>query len=149
MANEIFNFFRYNDLLAAGGQPTKEQIEKLQKEGYEAIINLSPVSTKNYFGDEAAEVERSGMEYVHYPVDCSNLKESHFLTFSSILKSMEGKRVFVHCGGNVKSSNLIHMYHVVEKGEKEEKSLKMLKKIQVPEEKWIKYFRSFGMAGLN
>ena len=149
MTNGIFNFLQYNELLAAGGQPTKEQITQLQKEGYKAIINLSPVSTKNYLHDEAMEVEKAGMQYVHYPIDCSNLKLSHFVTFRNILKSLEEKRVFVHCGRNIKSSNLIHMYYVVEKGEKEEKSLQILRKIQIPEEKWLSYFRQFGMAGLN
>lgn len=149
MTSKIFNFYTYNNNLAAGGQPTAEQIEALSEEGYKAVISISPVSTRNYLPVEAELTEKLDLEFVHYPIDCSNLKDNHYKVFKSVLSELEGKKVFVHCGGNIKSSNLIHMYNVLEKGVDEAESLLELKKIQQPEEKWFNYFKKMGMQGLS
>jgi protein tyrosine phosphatase (PTP) superfamily phosphohydrolase (DUF442 family) len=146
---DIANYFKYNELLSSGAQPSAEQIEALKAHGFEVIVNISPSSTRNAIKDEAQVVEKQQMDYVHFPVDCSNLRPIHYNTFRGIMAGLEGKKVFVHCGGNIKSSNLLHMYHVLHKGMDEAESLKTLKKIQNPEAKWFNYFRSFGMQGLE
>lgn len=149
MVKEIFNYFEYDEKLSAGGQPTEKQIEALRESGVEVVLSLSPTSTPNYLQSEADLVEGMNMQYVHFPVNCSNLKPEHFTAFKGLMSGLNGKKTFVHCGGNIKTSNLIHMYNVVEKGLKEEDSLKELKQIQEPEPKWIDYFKSFGMQGLS
>ena len=146
---QIFNYHQYDDKLAAGGQPTEEQIADLKKAGYEAIVSLSPVSTRNYLPSEAMLSEQLGLDFIHFPVDCSQLKPTHYATFRGIMKGLEDKKIFVHCGGNIKSSNLIHMFKVLENGVREADSLAELRTIQDPENKWFSYFKSFGMQGLN
>ena len=37
MIEEIVNYHKYNEKLAAGGQPTAEQLEALKNEGYEVL----------------------------------------------------------------------------------------------------------------
>lgn len=145
----IQNYYQYNESLAAGAQPTPEQIAALKENGFEAIVNISPVSARNALKDEAYAVEQLQMDYIHFPVDCSNLRPVHYLAFKGIMSGLEGKKVFVHCGGNIKSSNLLHMYHVLEKGMNEAESLATLKKIQNPEEKWFRYFKMMGMQGVG
>lgn len=145
----IVNYFQYNELLAAGAQPTAEQIAALKAGNFEAVVNISPVSARNALKEEAQLVEQNQMDYIHFPVDCSNLRPIHYATFKGIMNGLEGKKVFVHCGGNIKSSNLLHMYSVLEKGMDEAESLKILKKIQNPEEKWFNYFRQMGMKGIS
>jgi len=148
-ATQITNYFSYSDLLAAGGQPSTEQLRLLKDEGFEIIINISPVSAKNAIHDEHRQVEQLQMDYVHFPVDCSNLREFHYLTFRSLLDVSKKKKTFVHCGGNIKTSNLIHMYNVLELGADESESLETLREIQEPEEKWFDYFKKMGMQGLQ
>lgn len=148
-AKGINNFYQYNDLLAAGGQPSEQQIRVLKEEGYEAIVNISPVTTRNYFDGEAALIEELNMHYIHFPVDCGNLQEIQYFVFRNILDGLKGNKVFVHCGGNIKSSNLIHMYQTLEEGVDESQSLQSLKKIQQPEEKWFSFFQKLGMKGLQ
>jgi protein tyrosine phosphatase (PTP) superfamily phosphohydrolase (DUF442 family) len=143
----ISNFYAYSPELAAGGQPTPLQIESLKESGFEVVINISPASAKNALDSEHLLVEKTGMDYIHFPVDCSNLREIHYHTVSAILGSLRDKKVFMHCGGNIKTSNLIHMYHVLEKGMDEMMSLETLRKIQNPEDKWFLYFRKMGMTG--
>lgn len=149
MVKNIYNYYQYSDTLAAGGQPTPEQLEALKKEGFQVVFSISPASTRNYLQTEAAIAESLGMEFVHYPVDCSNLKDSHYKVFSKILEGIADKKVFVHCGGNIKSSSLIHMYKVLEMGVNEEDSLQELKTIHKPEQKWFEYFKKQGMQGLS
>jgi len=148
MIEEIVNYHKYNEKLAAGGQPTAEQLEALKNEGYEVIVNISTPSARNFLHREHSEVENLGMYYVHFPVDCSALDPVHYSTFSGIMKGISGRKVFVHCGGNIKSSNLIHMYHVLEEGMDERISFETLLKIQEPEEKWNNYFKMMGMRGV-
>jgi protein tyrosine phosphatase (PTP) superfamily phosphohydrolase (DUF442 family) len=149
MVNNIFNYYQYSKKLAAGGQPTEEQLQFLKSEEYEVIVSISPTSTKNYLSKEAEIIENLGIHFIHFPIDCGNLQEIHYQTFKAIMDSIQNKKTFIHCGGNIKTSNLIHMYQVLEKGINEEDSLTELKKIQQPEEKWFHYFRKMGMQGLN
>jgi protein tyrosine phosphatase (PTP) superfamily phosphohydrolase (DUF442 family) len=146
---DIQNYYQYNELLASGAQPSRDQIEALKKNQFEVVVNISPITAKNALLNEAALVEQQQMDYVHFPVDCSHLRPIHYNTFKGIMNGLEGKKVFVHCGGNIKSSNLIHMYHVMEKGMDESESLDTLKKIQNPEDKWFFYFKRMGMKGIN
>lgn len=141
----ILNFFQYNDKLASGAQPNAEQITLLKEQGFEAIVNISTPSAKNALSNEAQMVEKLKMDYVHFPVDCSNLRPFHFETFKGIMNGLEGKKVFVHCGANIKSSNLLFMYHVLEKGLNKEASYKVLTQIQTPEAKWYSYFKEMGI----
>jgi protein tyrosine phosphatase (PTP) superfamily phosphohydrolase (DUF442 family) len=145
----IQNYFQYTDSLSSGAQPTQEQIAALKNNGFDVIVNISPVSTRNAIKDEAQLVEQLQMDYIHFPVDCSNLRPLHYNTFKGIMNGLEAKKVFVHCGGNIKSSNLLHMYHVLEKGIDEKESLQTLRKIQNPEEKWFNYFKKMGMQGIS
>lgn len=149
MNHSIANFFQYSDKLSAGAQPTAEQIENLKNDGYEVIINISPASARNSMSNEAEIVEKLSMDYIHFPVDCSNLRPLHYTTFEGIMNGVNNKKVFVHCGGNIKSSNLIHMYDVLAKGKDEATSLCTLRKIQQPENKWFEYFELMGMEGIR
>ena len=148
MIHLIDSYYQYNDQLASGAQPSEALFGGLKEAGFEAIINLSPASTRNALADESAIVEKTGMVYVHFPEDCSHLQPHHYSSFEGIMNGLKGKKIFVHCGGNIKSSNLIHMYDVLTNGKDEAASLKTLLKIQQPEEKWYDYFRLMGMQGI-
>lgn len=145
MNHTIANFYRYSDQLAAGAQPTTDQLIDLKTDGYTVIVNISPISTKNALHNEAELVEKMGLDYIHFPVDCSHLRPVHYKTFEGIMNGVKDQKVFVHCGGNIKSSNLIHMYNVIANGKDEKTSLQTLYKIQQPEDKWFVYFREMGM----
>jgi len=149
MEQPISNYYKYSDKLASGAQPTESQIADLQHEGFEAVFNISPVSARNALHNEAALVENTGMYYVHFPVDCSNLQPIYYKTFEGIMNGLKNKKVFVHCGSNIKSSNLIHIYDVLANGKDETESLQTLLKIQQPEDKWFDYFKLMGMKGIR
>lgn len=149
MKHSIGNYFQYSDILSAGAQPAADQILDLMTDGYEVIVNISPSSARNALANEASLVERTGMYYAFFPVDCGNLQPIHYLTFAGIMNGIKDKKAFVHCGGNIKSSNLLHMWDVLANGKDERESLQTLYKIQRPEAKWFEYFKLMGMQGLR
>ena len=87
----ISNFYRYSDNLLTGGQPSPEQFKLLKDSGVELVINISPVTARNALRNEHEIVENLSMDYIHFPVDCSNLREIHYLTVSALLNAAEGK----------------------------------------------------------
>lgn len=145
----IENYFEHSSKLSSGAQPNIEQIAELKQNNFEVVVNISTQSARNAVVNEAQIVEQQNMIYVHFPVDCSNLQDFHYQAFKSILKSFDARKCFVHCGANIKSSNLIHMYQVLELGIDEENSFKQLNKIQTPEQKWFNYFKENGMIGVG
>lgn len=145
----IANFFSHASNLSSGAQPTAEQISELKENNFEVVVNISTQSARNALMNEAQIVEQQNMIYLHFPVDCSNLQDYHYETFKNILNSFQDKKCFVHCGANIKSSNLIHMYQTLELGLDEEISMKQLLQIQNPETKWFNYFKKHGMIGLE
>ena len=149
MEQTISNYFQYSQQLASGAQPDETGISYLKNTGFEVVFNISPISARNALHNEATLVENAGMYYVHFPVDCSNLQPIYYQTFEGIMNGLKGKNVFVHCGGNIKSSNLIHMYDVLANGKDESESLQTLYKIQQPEDKWFTYFKQVGMEGIR
>lgn len=149
MKHSIGNYFQYTENLSAGAQPTPNQILDLMADGYQVIVNISPSSSRNALANEAALVEHAGMYYAFFPVDCGNLQPIHYLTFAGIMNGVKDQKVFVHCGGNIKSSNLLHMWDVLANGKDEQESLQTLYKIQRPENKWFDYFKQMGMKGIR
>ena len=149
MKHAISNFHEYSPSLWSGAQPSETDLQTLSGSNVQVIVNISPASAKNALTNEAAIVEKLGMDYIHFPVDCSNLRPIHYKTFSGIMHSVADKRIFVHCGGNIKTSNLIHMYDVLENGTDERESLATLLSIQQPEQKWFTYFQTMGMKGIQ
>jgi len=141
----VNNFYQYNNNLASGGQPTIDEFNELKNNGFDAVLNISPSNTRNYLKNEAEIVENLKMKYVHFPIDCSNLQAYHYQTFKGILNGLGDFKIFVHCGANIKSSNLIHIYNVLENKIDERESLETLLKIQNPEPKWFEYFKSCGL----
>ncbi|MDO9154405.1 MAG: hypothetical protein Q7U47_12020 [Paludibacter sp.] len=67
--------------MAAGAQPSVDDFIELKNEGYDVIFNISPYSTRNAIHNEAEIIEKIGLFYVHFPIDCSNLKPLHYNGF--------------------------------------------------------------------
>ncbi len=139
------NMVEINELLSTGAQPDIEGLKELKSDGYTAVLNLSPTSTPNFVPAEGSEAEKLGFKYVHYPVDCSTLKEDLFTVFAGIMDGLKEEKTFVHCGGNIKSSGFVHIYQVLVQNRDEAESFSDLLKAQTPDEKWLAYFSSFGL----
>lgn len=130
---------RIDDLVATAAQPTPEQIPWLKSQGFEVVVNLSTPTARNFAADEARLVMDAGLAYVHAPVDCSRLEPAHYEVLRGVMRAFEGRKVLVHCAGNVKSSALVQLWRILERGEDRARLVEELRALGWHEPKWFAY----------
>ncbi len=85
----------FEDLVVAG-QPSLEQLQTLSREGFTTVVNLRRDGEFEDF-DEAADVARLGMRYVHIPVkDVAAITEMDARALHEAISSASGP-VLLHC----------------------------------------------------
>jgi uncharacterized protein (TIGR01244 family) len=150
MSSPIERYVEVDDRLATAAQPGPAAIDWLKAQGFEAVVNLSTPTARNFLPDEARRVMEAGMAYVHAPVDCSRLDPSHYEVLRGVLEAYAGRKVLVHCAGNVKSSALVLLYRHLELGEALEPLVAELRARGWHEPKWYDYFaRMTGAAAAD
>jgi uncharacterized protein (TIGR01244 family) len=82
--------------LIVGGQPTVDQLEAASEKGFTTVINLRPIGEFDDY-DEAAEVKRLGLEYIHIPIDdIESIKRSDAEALHQAITQAPGP-VLLHC----------------------------------------------------
>jgi uncharacterized protein (TIGR01244 family) len=127
-------------LLATAAQPRPADVAWLHEQGFEVVVNLNTPTARNFVADEARLVMEAGMAYVHTPVDCSRLEPSHYEVLRGVLDAYPGRKVLVHCAGNVKSSALVALHRHLARGEPLEPIVAELRAQGWHEPKWYDYF---------
>jgi len=92
----IKNFFRVNEQICTGGQPTMEEFEKLKAEGVKSIINLR-MPTEYNSEEEAAKAKELGLHYFHIPFDNNDPKDEALEQFLKVMADKQNLPVFIHC----------------------------------------------------
>ena len=95
-ASSIKNFFRVNEQICTGGQPTMEELEKLKAEGVKAIINLR-MPTEYNSEEEAAKAKALGLRYIHIPFNNDDPKDEAVEQFLKVMADKKNLPVFIHC----------------------------------------------------
>lgn len=106
----IYKFERVSDLLACAGQPTEEQLKQLAEDSYQVIVNLGLLETKYALSNEAALVEKLGMDYLHIPVIFESPQLSELADFIVYMDHHTDKKVMVHCAANYRASAFMGLY---------------------------------------
>ena len=107
----ILNYIKINDNISTSGQPTKEQFEAILEDGFDVVINLALSTATNALDNEDKIVSTLGMTYIHIPVDFEKPTKDDLKLFLTILSSLEGKKVLVHCALNYRASAFMYVYH--------------------------------------
>ncbi|PLY07456.1 MAG: hypothetical protein C0625_04575 [Arcobacter sp.] len=108
---DIINYIKVSDNIATSGQPTKEQFEKISKNGYEIVINLAVAQSEGKIENEDDIVTTLGMNYIHIPVEFLEPTTKNLKDFLEILSSLSHKKVWVHCIMNYRVSAFMYVYH--------------------------------------
>ena len=106
---DSYNFRRINDRLTTSGVVSVEQLGELQREGYDAVINLMPDSDSPV-ADEARIVEEQGLDYVYIPVDFQAPTRADFDAFVDAMDARTTGKVHVHCAANYRVSAFYSLY---------------------------------------
>ncbi len=107
----ILNYIKVSDSIATAGLPTKKQIKKVAKVGFDVVINLS-ISDKRSLKKEDEIVSKNGMVYIHIPISWTKPELDRLKMFLDVLEFLESqnKKVFIHCMKNYRVSVFIYKY---------------------------------------
>lgn len=101
---DILNYYPISENLATSGQPTEDQFQKIADAGYEIVINLAMPDHQKSISNEGSIITALGMTYIHIPVPFDAPTDDQFSEFSNYLRSLEKRKVWVHCIVNARVS---------------------------------------------
>ncbi len=107
---KAYNFKEVNEQVSCSGTLKKVNLQSLSDEGYEVVINLLPDDSEYAVNGEKRDLEKSGIRYVHIPVDWDEPRHSDFETFESEMNAIKGKKVHIHCAANFRVTAFYSIY---------------------------------------
>lgn len=145
MTSPIRAFFRLDDTLGTGAQPTPEGLDWVAAQGYRSVLNVNTADARSFLANEGELLAAKGVRYVHHPIDCALLTPEKYEGFRAALAALEADGpVFVHCAGNVKVTGMMHIYRIRERGESPARVSADLAKLPELEPKWYAFFERMG-----
>jgi uncharacterized protein (TIGR01244 family) len=93
----IDKFYRVDERVATGAQPTVSQIGALAAEGFHTIVNLREPAEFDAAAEESAAREL-GLRYIHIPVRTADPKTEQLEAFLRATDDPAIYPVFFHCG---------------------------------------------------
>ena len=111
--SDIKNYLQYSDIFASAGQPDREQLELLKKEGFERVVYIAFAGSKGAIADEDQVVKELGMDYVQVPVIWEAPQKSDFYAFAGAMQSAPTKKTLLHCQANYRATAFAFLYRVL------------------------------------
>ena len=108
--DEIMAYYRIDDRVITGGQPTEGQLRSAAEEGYQVVINLATLDPRYSLDDEASLVQSLGLAYYPIPVAWEQPTEADFEAFVQVMRSTHGQRLLIHCAANYRVSAFYSLY---------------------------------------
>jgi len=107
------NVVAISPLLVTSGQPSREALESLGAQGFQAVIYLAPSTVSSAVPDEGRILQRQGIEFVHLPIPFGGPDESHYQAVAAALARLAERKVLIHCEVNMRASSMIFLYRTV------------------------------------
>jgi tyrosine-protein phosphatase SIW14 len=113
---ELPNFARVNERLYRGGQPRKDNIQKLAGLGVKTIINLR--DDDENARTEAKEAKTAGLNYFNIPLGrFGRPNDTQIDRVLSLIDAKENGIVFIHCQkGQDRTGMIIALYRISRDG---------------------------------
>lgn len=135
----VKDFKQINNLIATSGQPTLDELKDIAELGYDTIINLSVPGSNLAIPHEGEIAIKNGMNYVHIPVLWQSPSSEQFKLFRSIMDSLRGKKVWIHCVGNVIAAYFVYTYLMMSPNLHNVKDAKSIIDMSTVNENWSKF----------
>jgi uncharacterized protein (TIGR01244 family) len=95
----IVNFTQVDPVIACAGATETSALDGLKADGFKSIVNLRLASERGANVDEnRARAEALGLNYIHIPVDGSNLDPRSIDQFLEAVQRPENTPMYLHCG---------------------------------------------------
>jgi len=122
--------------LTTSGQPSAEWLGTLKDQGYKAVIYLAPPTVEDAVREEPLIVGRQGLVWINLPIRWNAPADADFDTFASLLQSLRGKKVLVHCQVNFRASTLTFLYRVLVEKTDPQLAWEAVSKVWTPSGAW-------------
>lgn len=132
----ISNFRQYSETFASSGQPTREQLELLQEEGFERVVYIAFTNHRNSIADEDVLVRDLGMHYVHVPVVWDSPTAADFAAFAGVMQAAPSMKTLLHCQVNYRASAFSFLYRVIHEGVPVAEAKADMNSVWEPNETW-------------
>jgi uncharacterized protein (TIGR01244 family) len=108
---DLPNFFKVDDGLYRGAQPTEAGFRRLKELGIKTVVNLRA-------GNPETEIcEQCGLDYVDLPARAWSMGDTEVETFLKIVNDPERQPVFVHCRrGADRTGMIVAAYRIAKLG---------------------------------
>jgi len=127
------------DWLWTSGQLSERDITRLPELGIEAVINLALPTSTNALHGEAEFIAQQGITYVQIPVIWEKPELHQLQQFFGTLKTLEGRKVWVHCAKNMRVSAFVYLYRKLCLAESEDTAAHPMREVWVPNEIWQEF----------
>jgi len=107
------NVVEISPQLVTAGQPTAEALTELRARGFGAVIYLVPPTAPDAIRDESVIVGRQGLVFVNLPIRFDEPTARDYETFATLLRSLQDRKVLVHCQVNMRASTLVFLYRAI------------------------------------
>ena len=101
--------------VATGGQPTREQLQRLKEAGVEVVVDLRDPMEQRPF-DEPATVRELGMEYINVPVRPGATNDEQLARVREALRNADERPVFLHCASANRVGGALLPHLILDKG---------------------------------
>jgi len=122
--------------LMTSALPAVEDFMRMAEQGYEIVISLCQRVDSEILEDEDALVSAAGMKYIHLPVDFYAPTLEDYEVLRDILRSLQERKVWLHCTRNWRVSAWMYIYHIVERSMPYAEAEEILHRIWKPDEIW-------------
>lgn len=86
---------KVTDTVYLGGQPEREDWQRLANEGFSLIINVR--SDPERAAAQAQSARAAGLNYIHLQIPAYELEGEHIQAFAAALAQADGGKTLVHC----------------------------------------------------
>jgi len=107
------NVVEISPQLVTAGQPTVEALAELRARGFGAVIYLVPPNAHDAIRDESVIVGRQGLVFVNLPIRFDEPTARDYETFATLVRSLQDRKVLVHCQVNMRASTLVFLYRAI------------------------------------
>jgi uncharacterized protein (TIGR01244 family) len=113
--DSVESFYRVDDRVATGAQPTPEQVTSLADEGFQTIINLREEAEFND-GPQARAARDAGMLFLRVPVSKQQPTDAAVDKFLAVTDDESVYPVFIYCGSGNRAAGLWMIRRVLRDG---------------------------------
>ena len=130
------NIVEISPSLVTSGQPNAGALAELRAQGFGAVIYLVAPNVSDAVRDEAYIVGRQGLVFVNLPIPFDGPTGQDFEVFAAILRSLQDRKVLVHCQVNMRASTFVFLYRAIVAREDPHVAYESVSRVWTPDGPW-------------